>query len=139
MERRNFLSSGLLTGLEFKKYTRLFAPIDKGPLKPFYTPPSHPPSEGLLGAVFQVKVRAVQTNTQFSCLEGVIEAKTMGPAPHVHKELDEMMIVQDRKISVMVGDTIYKVESGGGHFRPHGVVLLSEMLQETRLLYQYVS
>ncbi|GAB3926295.1 hypothetical protein GCM10028804_29690 [Larkinella terrae] len=46
----------------------------------------------------------------------------MGPAPHVHKDLDEIMYVLEGTVSILVGDTVYQVEAGGWHLRPHGLV-----------------
>jgi quercetin dioxygenase-like cupin family protein len=69
-----------------------------------------------------VKVRSNQTNLQFSCVESVIGPKYMGPAPHIHKDLDEIMFVQEGTVSVLVGETVYQVEAGGWHLRPHGIV-----------------
>ncbi len=46
----------------------------------------------------------------------------MGPAPHLHKELDELMYVIEGTASVLVGDTVYQVEAGGWHLRPRGIV-----------------
>lgn len=48
--------------------------------------------------------------------------KLMGPAPHVHKDLDELMFVQEGTVSILVGDNVYEVEAGGWHLRPHGIV-----------------
>lgn len=48
--------------------------------------------------------------------------KLMGPAPHLHKELDELMFVQEGTISILVGEKVYQVEAGGWHLRPHGIV-----------------
>ncbi|WP_460675058.1 cupin domain-containing protein [Larkinella ripae] len=48
--------------------------------------------------------------------------KLMGPAPHVHKDLDELMFVQEGTVSILVGDKVYEVEAGGWHLRPHGLV-----------------
>lgn len=48
--------------------------------------------------------------------------KLMGPAPHVHKDLDEIMFVQEGTVSILVGEKVYQVEAGGWHLRPHGIV-----------------
>lgn len=46
----------------------------------------------------------------------------MGPAPHVHRDLDEIMFVQEGTITVLVGDDLHEVKAGGWHLRPHGIV-----------------
>jgi quercetin dioxygenase-like cupin family protein len=128
MKRRNFLASGLLAGITATNSyvlasTHELIGNNKKPLNPFYIPPS-PESlkAGPTGGDFRVKVRSTQTNLQYSCMEGLIEPKIMGPAPHVHKELDEGMFVQEGTISVLVGEKVYELEAGGWHMRPHGIV-----------------
>lgn len=46
----------------------------------------------------------------------------MGPPPHIHKDLDEVMRVIKGTVSVLVGDEVFEVEEGGWHLRPHGIV-----------------
>ena len=128
MERRHFLETGLLAGLAAPatSFAQSFdSPVssDRGPLKPFYLPPSPEPlTIGPGNAGGRIRVRSNQTNMQFSCAESVIGPKYMGPAPHIHKELDELMYVQEGTVSVLVGETVYQVEAGGWHLRPHGLV-----------------
>ncbi|GAB3715899.1 hypothetical protein GCM10027592_56740 [Spirosoma flavus] len=127
MERRHFLATGLLAGLDYPSSSLIqrllpeLTPTDRGPLKPFYTPPE-PIQVGPNGLGFKIPVRSSQTNGQFSCMEGIMGPKRMGPAPHVHKDLDELMFVQEGTVSILVGDTVYEVEAGGWHLRPHGIV-----------------
>jgi quercetin dioxygenase-like cupin family protein len=91
-------------------------------LKPFYLPPMEPLQPGPGGLDIRTWVRSAQTNKQFSCVEFAVAAKKMGPAPHYHKELDELMYVLDGTATVMVEDTIYEIPAGGWHFRPRGMV-----------------
>ena len=42
----------------------------------------------------------------------------MGPPPHYHKELDELMYVLEGTASVLVGKDIVEVKAGGWHLRP---------------------
>jgi oxalate decarboxylase/phosphoglucose isomerase-like protein (cupin superfamily) len=42
----------------------------------------------------------------------------MGPPPHHHKELDEIMYVVEGTASVLVGDDVVEVKAGGWHLRP---------------------
>lgn len=127
MERRHFLAAGLLAGLDAPSRSSVqsrlpvFAGNDRGPLKPFYTPPA-PVKMEPNGFGSRFPVRSSQTNVQFSCMEGIMGAKLMGPAPHLHKELDELMFVQEGTVSILVGEKVYQVEAGGWHLRPHGIV-----------------
>jgi mannose-6-phosphate isomerase-like protein (cupin superfamily) len=68
------------------------------------------------------KLRFEDTNNQLSTWERVLRPRTMGPAPHLHKDLDEIMRVMKGKVAVMVDDQVTYVEEGAWHLRPHGVV-----------------
>ncbi len=46
----------------------------------------------------------------------------MGPSPHFHKELDELMYVLEGTATVMIGKETYEVIAGGWIFRPRGIV-----------------
>ena len=48
--------------------------------------------------------------------------KQMGPPPHLHKELDEVMIVLEGTIHVLVGKEVVELHAGDWHVRPHGIV-----------------
>lgn len=127
MERRHFLATGFLAGLDTpspsltQRLLPVLTPTDRGPLKPFYTPPE-PIQVGPNSLGFRIPVRSSQTNRQFSCMEGIMGPKLMGPAPHVHKDLDELMFVQEGTVSILVDDKVYEVEAGGWHLRHHGLV-----------------
>lgn len=123
MERKEFLTAGLMacmaiganaTGLKNTQSKR-------GPLKPFYLQPDEP-LIAKEGVEIRVKVRSGQTNMQYTSVDFSVAPKTMGPAPHVHADLDELMYVHEGAINVMVGDEVYEVKAGGWHFRPHGIV-----------------
>ncbi len=91
-------------------------------LSPFFLPPVEPLQPGPGGLDIRTWVRSSQTNMQYSCVEFAVAAKKMGPEPHYHKELDELMYVLDGTATVMVEDTIYEIPAGGWHFRPRGMV-----------------
>ncbi|MCP9751805.1 cupin domain-containing protein [Ferruginibacter sp. HRS2-29] len=91
-------------------------------LQPFYLPPMEPLQPGPGGIDIRTWVKSAQTNMQFSCVEFAVAAKKMGPAPHYHKDLDELMYVLDGTATVMVEETIYEIPAGGWHFRPRGMV-----------------
>ncbi len=90
-------------------------------LKPFLVPPSAPLEPGKVGLNIRTLVRSSQTNLQFSSVEFAVAAKKMGPAPHLHKELDELMFVVEGTASVMVEDTVYEIPAGGWHLRPRNM------------------
>lgn len=130
MKRRYFIAASILGSLASssfsseafaqlsdKKPRAITNKIKKNPLKPFYVKPDN--SISFKGGT---KIRFDQTNNQFCSFEHVVPAKTMGPAPHVHKDLDEVMRVVKGTITVMVGEELFVVEEGGWHLRPHGIV-----------------
>lgn len=92
------------------------------PLQPFYLPPVPALEPGPFGLDIRTLVRSTQTNKQYSCVEFAVGPKRMGPAPHYHKDLDELMYVLEGTISIMVDNKVYDVEAGGWHLRPRGIV-----------------
>ncbi len=94
----------------------------KEPLKPFYLPPAAPLQLNSKGINMRTWVRSSQTNMQYSCVEFIVAPKQMGPPPHIHKDLDEIMFVLEGMVTIMVGETVYEVKAGGWHMRPHGIV-----------------
>jgi mannose-6-phosphate isomerase-like protein (cupin superfamily) len=130
MKRRDFIATTMLgsfAGSSFlsdsfaqlteNKPRAITNKIKKRPLPPFYIKPDHSPA--YTGGT---KIRFDQTNNQFSSFELIIPPKTLGPPPHVHKDLDEVMRVLKGKVTVMVGEKLFEVEEGGWHLRPHGIV-----------------
>lgn len=93
------------------------------PLKPVYTAPKTK-QLAIDGKDWgwNFKMRSFQTNGQFSCMEVVLPAKTLGVEPHYHKKLDEILHVLEGTVHVMVGDDVFEVKAGGWHMRPHGIV-----------------
>jgi quercetin dioxygenase-like cupin family protein len=123
MERKQFLLSGLMAGLAFTGMSKSFSKLDSDDsLQPFYLPPDNSVLEPGPGLAIRMKVRSKQTNLQYSCVECAVAPKTMGPAPHVHDKLDELMYVTEGTISVLVGKEVYQVQAGGWHLRPRGIV-----------------
>ncbi|RDB05969.1 cupin domain-containing protein [Runella aurantiaca] len=126
MERRTFLSSTIIAGVTINSGNALAHHdaklTDRPVLKPFHLPAGAILTPGPAGINIRTMVKSGQTNKQISSIEGAIAAKTMGPSPHVHKELDEMMFVQEGTIHVLVGSEVYEVKAGGILFRPHGIV-----------------
>ena len=68
-----------------------------------------------------VWVRSSMTGGVYSCVECAVAPKVMGPPPHWHKALDEMMFVLEGTASVLVGDEVVEVPAGGWHFRPRNL------------------
>ena len=115
--------SALPLGLFAGQLPAVTATDDKKPLAPFYIgPDAEPLTPGPTGLNIRTRVRSAQTNGQFSCVEFAVAPKKMGPAPHLHKDLDELMYVIEGTASVLVGDTVYQVEAGGWHLRPRGII-----------------
>ncbi|HEY0742440.1 MAG TPA: cupin domain-containing protein [Chryseosolibacter sp.] len=122
MERKQFLKSGLLAGLAvagLSTGSKAFGSLND--LKPFYIPPDASPLDPGPGIAIRVKVRSSQTNMQYSAVDVAIAPKVMGPAPHVHRDLDELMYVHEGTVSILVGDNVYEVKAGGWHLRPRGI------------------
>jgi mannose-6-phosphate isomerase-like protein (cupin superfamily) len=90
-------------------------------LSPFYLPPSEPLQAGPGGIDIRTLIRSSQTNMQFSCVEAAVRPKQMGPAPHLHKDLDEIMLVVEGTASVIVDGKYEEVQTGGWHIRPRGI------------------
>lgn len=88
------------------------------PLLPFYLPPQEPLQPGPAGIDIRTWVRSSKTNMQFSCVETAVAPRTMGPAPHVHKDLDELMLVLEGSATVIVAGKVEEIKAGGWHFRP---------------------
>lgn len=118
MERRDFLTGtaliggAILTGCK-NEDKQVISKFPNKPLSPLYVPSNNNSF---------VKIRYNQTNEQFSAVESIVPPKTMGPAPHVHKDLDEVCRVLKGTLTIMVDKEIFKIEAGGWHIRPHGIV-----------------
>ena len=89
---------------------------------PAHTNAYHAPTLNVLGMAVGVKIQHAQTNGQLSCVETDLAPRQMGPPPHVHHRLDEVMRVTAGTITILEGDQVVEVHAGGWHFRPRGVV-----------------
>ncbi|MHA8053187.1 cupin domain-containing protein [Aquirufa sp. Wall-65K1] len=119
MNRQEFLlQSGILTALTgIPRSSSDHNPSYTDPLKPFLLNPL-PPLDHKGSMDIRVRVKSSMTNGTYSNVECAVAPKTMGPAPHIHKELDELMYVIDGTASVIVGDEIVQIKAGGWHLRP---------------------
>lgn len=119
MERRHFLQSAALLsafGLP-TDFLQAESAESNDPIKPFLLP-AEPPLAHNGGMGLKVWVRNGSTNGLFSSVECAVAPKLMGPAPHAHKELDELMFVLEGTASVLLGDEIVEIKAGGWHMRP---------------------
>jgi mannose-6-phosphate isomerase-like protein (cupin superfamily) len=119
MERRNFIQSAGLLAMLGLPQTILGQTHQESsdPIKPFLLPGTEPLMHNG-GMDIKVWVRNGQTNGLYSSVECAVAPKLMGPAPHAHKELDELMYVLEGTASVLLGDEIVTIEAGGWHMRP---------------------
>jgi mannose-6-phosphate isomerase-like protein (cupin superfamily) len=121
MERRNFLATtsifaafGALSPLAIASAVSTSLP---DPLKPALLP-AMPPLDPKGGMDIRVWMRSSMTNGLFSSVETAVAPKLMGPPPHHHLELDEIMYVVEGTASVLVGNEVVEVQAGGWHLRP---------------------
>jgi mannose-6-phosphate isomerase-like protein (cupin superfamily) len=121
MERRNFLmTTGMFAAFSALSPITMAATQNKlvvDPLKPVLLP-GMPPLDHKGGMDIRVWMRSAMTNGLFSSVETAVAPKTMGPPPHHHLELDEIMYVAEGTASVLVGTEVVEVQAGGWHLRP---------------------
>jgi len=92
-------------------------------LKPVYIAPDETPEIPLSpGLGVKIKLKHTHTADQFSSIEVNLTPKTMGPAPYLQHALDEIMYVLEGEASVLVGDEVTVIKTGGWYLRPHGIV-----------------
>lgn len=128
MERRNFLAmSGLVAAFGAANPTSLLAlttspqgPEENQNIKPVLLP-AQMPLDDKGGMDIRVWVRSAMTNGVFSSVETAVAPKLMGPPPHYHLELDELMYVIEGTASILIGDDIVEVKAGGWHLRPRKI------------------
>lgn len=122
MERRDFIySSALLVSLGIQQpLSNPSAQTPSDPIKPFLLPGEAPLAHNG-GMDIKVWVRNRATNGLFSSVECAVAPKLMGPAPHYHKELDELMYVLEGTASVLLGDEVVEIQAGGWHMRPRKI------------------
>lgn len=124
MERRDFfIKNSMLVAFGCLSLTGFAALADKDEvlnpesINPVLLP-ALPPLDHKGGMDIRVRVRSAMTNGLYSNVECAVAPKTMGPQPHYHKELDELMYVVEGTASILIGDDIVQVEAGGWHLRP---------------------
>jgi mannose-6-phosphate isomerase-like protein (cupin superfamily) len=121
MERRDFiLKSGLLTAFGMvapASFAMSQLQLPDNSLKAIAFPPL-PPLDHKGGMDIRVWIRSSMTNGAFSNVETAVAPRTMGPPPHWHLELDEIMYVVEGTASVLVKDEVVEIPAGGWHLRP---------------------
>jgi len=125
MERRDFiLKTSILTAFGAAISPSLMA-LTPGPaVLPVIEPvllPAQPPLDHKGSMDIRVWVRTSMTNGIYSNVECAVAPKVMGPPPHYHRELDELMYVVEGTASVLVGKDIVEVKAGGWHLRPREI------------------
>ncbi len=124
MKRRKFISASAL-GFSILNFPTLAGGQQnniKNPSEAFYIPPREPLKPGMGNVDIRTIIRADQTAKQISNVEVAVAPKQMGPSPHVHENLDELMYVLEGTATVLIGNKIYEVEAGGWNFRPRRIV-----------------
>ncbi len=127
--RRQFirkLALAAITGMIDSTYSSAAGEINpqipaSKPLGPFYLPPQKALTPGPGGLDIRTWVRSYQTNGQFSCVESAVAPRQMGPAPHLHKGLDELMFVLEGTATVWIDGQVEEIKTGGWHLRPRQI------------------
>jgi mannose-6-phosphate isomerase-like protein (cupin superfamily) len=119
MRRKDFLfQSGLLAGLGLLPGNLTATPTP--PIAPLLMPPL-PPLDHQGALAIRTIIRSEMTGGVYSNVETAVAPKIMGPPPHWHKELDELMFVTEGTASVLVGEEVVHVPTGGWHLRPRNI------------------
>lgn len=123
MQRRDFLSAaGLLAGLPLiPNLSSAQGSQLEEPIKPVLLPPQAP-LDHKGGMDIRVWVRSSMTGGVYSSVECAVAPKVMGPPPHLHKELDELMLVLEGTASVLIDGEVVEIAAGGWHLRPRNLV-----------------
>lgn len=121
MQRREFVEytglaafAGLLAGIA---PSPAYANAAGEGIKPFLLPAQEPLAHHD-GMDIRVWVRSGQTGGLYSSVETAVAPKLMGPPPHYHNDLDELMLVLEGTASVLQGDEVVQIAAGGWHMRP---------------------
>lgn len=124
MNRKKFVSAGVLGFSLLNLPTFSLAQINnnKDPLNPFYIPPAEMLAPGPGNVDIRTIIHSKKTGKQISNVEVAVAPRQMGPSPHMHDNLDELMYVLEGAATVMIGKEIYEVAAGGWNFRPRKIV-----------------
>jgi mannose-6-phosphate isomerase-like protein (cupin superfamily) len=123
MQRRDFLQTGALASMFLMASGSMGHQVNPTsfdtpkPLEPVLLP-ALPPLDHNGGLSIRTWVRSEMTGGIYSSVECAVAPKTMGPPPHYHKELDELMLVLEGTAHVLVGNDVVEIKAGGWHLRP---------------------
>lgn len=127
LPRRDFVgqlslaTAGLLLAAQRPLQAVDVSPVHAQPLPPFYHAAQTPLAPGPGGIDIRTWVRSRSTGGQFSCVETAVGPRRMGPAPHYHENLDELMLVLEGTATVWMDGKAVLVETGAWHFRPRRI------------------
>jgi quercetin dioxygenase-like cupin family protein len=125
MKRNQFLQTSIIGGfsiLNLPTFSLAQTAGNDKSLKPFNIPPAEPLKPGPGNVDIRTIIHSGKTGLQISNVEVAVAPKQMGPSPHLHKNLDELMYVLEGTATVLIGKEIYEVQAGGWNFRPRGIV-----------------
>ena len=91
-------------------------------LQAFYVPFKEPLQPGPGGIDIRTLVKSAATNSQYSSTETAVVAKFMGPPPHAHKQLDEIIYVTEGVCTIWIDEKIIEVKSQEWYFMPRGSI-----------------
>lgn len=121
MHRRSFVSAAGMLGAFSMMSPSLMASVNSSPgdagIEPVLLEP-RPPLDHNGGLNVRTWVRSEMTGGVYSSVETAVAPKTMGPPPHYHQELDELMLVLEGTATVLVNKELVEVKAGGWHLRP---------------------
>jgi mannose-6-phosphate isomerase-like protein (cupin superfamily) len=123
MQRRDFLSTAsLLAGFAVTPNIGFCqGNLQQEQIKPVLLP-AQEPLDHKGGMDIRVWVRSAMTGGVYSSVECAVAPKVMGPPPHYHKELDELMLVLEGTASVLIDGEVVEIAAGGWHLRPRNLV-----------------
>ena len=90
--------------------------------KPVYIPPGKGKKGTIAVNEITFKLNKGQTSGNLGSAETTLYPGYMGAVPHRHQGFDEVCRVLQGTLTILVGDEIFKVEAGGWHLRPRGIV-----------------
>lgn len=94
---------------------------DVGP-KPVYIPPGKGKKGKIAVNEIIFKLDKEQTSGNLGAAETTLFPGHMGAVPHRHQGFDEVCRVLQGTLTILVGEEVFKVEAGGWHLRPRGIV-----------------
>ncbi|MDZ7876943.1 MAG: cupin domain-containing protein [Saprospiraceae bacterium] len=121
MKRRDFLTTTVASSATMpflnSDFSTSMIMTDK-PLIPFHLPFTEPLQPGPGGIDIRTLIRSSQTNMQYSSTETAVIPKLMGPPPHSHKALDEIILVTEGTATLWVDEKLIVVKPNEWYFMP---------------------